>query len=342
MNIKDLAPTLGQPVPDTETLPDSNAAQNPDQAPQQAASGRDKHASSTDERLLPDADLQINRVRGMDADVTLHRRAVTAPKVPTREVDLHLKLNNALLTIDPLDFVLEQGRFLGRVEIDARKDVPQSAIDMRIEDIDLSQFKTAPMKAPPLAGSMAGRFKIQGSGGSIHKLASTADGAVSVVIPHGEINDAIAELTGINLTRGLGLLLAKNETRTSIRCSVVDFQARNGTLDAKTLFVDTTDVLIIGRGNVNLRSEALNLSVEGNSKKIRFTRLRSPITLKGTLSHPAVGLDVGKLSKQAAVATALGVLLTPVAAVIAFFDPGLAKNKDCVQLLSDADNPFQN
>ena len=72
-----------------------------------------------------------------------------------------------------------------------------------------------------------------------------------------------------------------------------------------------------------------DLALQGDPKKWRLLRLRSPITLHGTLLHPAVGIKADKLAEQVAVAAALSTLLTPVAAAIAFIDPGLAKNKDC-------------
>jgi AsmA family protein len=50
-------------------------------------------------------------------------------------------------------------------------------------------------------------------------------------------------------------------------------------------------------------------------------------------------IDAGKLAEQGAVATALGALLTPLAAVIAFVDPGLAKNKDCAASVAQAAEP---
>ncbi|MDP9082845.1 MAG: AsmA family protein [Pseudomonadota bacterium] len=333
LNIVDLAPTLGKP-------PGGTAAQAP-------AKGRPKKtspaagANATSGLLLPDADLQVNRVRGMDANVTYTAGAVKSPKVPMKKVSFHIVLNNGLLTIDPLSFVLTEGRFAGNVQIDARKEIPETSIDMHIDDVDLSQYKTAKMTEAPLSGSLIGRFKLHGGGSSVHKFASSADGTVSVVIPHGEINSAIAELTGINVTRGLGLLLAKSDTKASIRCGVMDFQAQGGTLGAKTLFIDTTDVLITGKGDVHFNSEELDLALQGKPKKLRLTRIRSPITIKGTLSHPAVGVDPGKLAEQGAVAAALGTLLAPVAAVIAFVDPGRAKNKDCVQSISDATEPLR-
>jgi AsmA family protein len=337
LNLIDLAPSLGQPAEATDTL------SGPKEPPDKKVSKKPKEIAPTPDGesgvksadwVLPDADLQVERVRGMDADVTYEAASVRAPKLHTTKVDFHLVLNNGILTLDPLRFVLDQGTFSGSVRIDAHSDVPQSAIDMRIANVDLGQFKTAKMTEAPLSGALMGRLKIQGSGGSIHKFASTADGAISIIIPSGNINEAMAELTGINVTEGVGLLLAKKDTQTAIRCSVIDFQAQDGTLNAKNLFVDTTDVLINGRGSVHLGDERLDLQIQGNPKKLRLTRIRAPITIKGTLSHPAIGVDAAKLAKQGAVATALGTLLTPLAAIIAFVDPGLAKNKDCAASLS--------
>jgi hypothetical protein len=292
--------------------------------------------------LLPDADLQVPRVRGMDADVTYTADNVDMPKFPMKNVSFHVLLDGGVISLDPLSFILDQGSFSGSVRIDARGNVPASAIDMRMADVNLAQFKTVKMTEPPLSGKLAGRVKVHGTGGSIHKFAAGADGGVSLIVPGGEVNQALAELTGINVTRGLGLLLTKNDAKTAIRCGVLDFQAQKGTLEAKTVFVDTTDVLITGRGDIDLNTEALNLSLRGEPKKLRFTRVRAPITLKGTLEHPSVGIDAGKLAEQGAVATALGALLTPFAAVIAFVDPGLAKNKDCAASVAQAGEPVSN
>lgn len=346
LNIVDLAPTLGHPAEKSDSLAASDAGPGSSATPSKTGKKSSRRKSDSDSKvnamLLPDADLQVNRVRGMDADVTYRAAAVSAPKVPMKEVSLHVILDNGRMTLDPLAFVLDQGKFAGNVHIDARGEVPETTIDMRMDDVDLSQFKTAAMKTAPLSGVLIGRIKVHGFGHSIHKLASSADGTMSFMVPNGEINEAIAELTGINVTRGLGLLLTKNETKTSIRCGVVDFEAQKGNLASKTFFIDTTDVLITGRGNVNLDSEALNLALQGDPKKLRLTRIRSPVTVKGTLEHPAVGVDAGKLAGQGAVAAALGTLLTPVAAVIAFIDPGRAKNKDCATSLADAGETIHN
>ena len=58
--------------------------------------------------------------------------------------------------------------------------------------------------------------------------------------------------------------------------------------------------------------------------------------LGGTLSKPKVGVNAGNAPGQAAAAAALGVLATPLAAVLAFIDPGLSKDADCSSLLAEA------
>jgi uncharacterized protein involved in outer membrane biogenesis len=337
LKLADLAPTLGQPAAPANTLsPSTSESAKPARHGKASPTAPPAPPAAPADRLFPDADLQVDRVRGMDADVTFHAKSVIAPKLPMREVDFHLVLTDGLLKLDPLSFVLDAGKFAGNVAIDARKDVPQTSIDMSIDDVDLSQFKGAKAKEPPLQGSMVGRLKVHGSGGSVHKLASTADGTMSIALPSGQMNEALAELTGVDVTKGLGLLLSQNQPDTQVRCGVLDFQAQNGTLDAKSVFIDTTNVLITGRGTVNLGDERLDLSLQGDPKKVRFFRLRTPITMHGTLLHPTVGVKAGNLLAQAGVATALGTLLTPFAAAIAFIDPGLAKNKDCAAVIAEA------
>jgi uncharacterized protein involved in outer membrane biogenesis len=343
LNIVDMAPALGAPATgkgDTLSAASIDATSKDSAAPTKPA----PKPTVTDyqklhDRLLPDSVLQVDRVRGMDADVRYAAGSVITPKIPLREVSLHLLLDKGVLTIDPLAFVLDRGKFTGTVKIDARKNLPESTIDMRMANIDLSQFKSAAMTSAPLTGSLEGRVRLTGGGDSVHKFASSAQGAISLIVPQGEIEAGIAELTGINVTRGLGLLLGEKNQKTAIRCSVMDFQAERGTLAEKTFFVDTTDVLINGRGDINLQDEKLNLELKGDPKHIRFTRVRAPITVGGTLAHPSVGVDVKKLAAQGTVAAALGTLLTPVAAVIAFIDPGLAKNKDCASALTQTTEP---
>jgi AsmA family protein len=324
LNIADLAPAVGSGLPVKQSMTAGGAGLSAAVAASQTG------------WLLPDADLQVNRVRGMDADVRFRAQSVVSAKVPLRHLQFHLILQDGVLNLDPLSFALPQGQMAGTVRINAAPAVPVSDIDMRLQNIDLAQLKGSSAKAPPLEGTMDGRIKLHGSGGSVHKFASSADGSLSIVVPHGQIRAALAELMGINVARGLGLLLTKNQQQSELRCGVAAFQAEQGHLYARTIVMDTTNVLVTGRGGVDLRNERLDVALQGNPKKFRLLHLHSPVKLEGTLENPKVGIDTEKTLLQAGEGTVLGVLLSPIAAVLAFIDVGLAKNADCSALLAQA------
>ena len=334
LNIADLAPAVGRGLPVKQSMTASGAGRSVDNTASKAQA--DAAAASQTGWLLPDADLQVNRVRGMDADVKFKAQSVVSAKVPLRHLQFHLILQDGVLNLDPLSFALPEGQMAGTVRINAAPAVPTSDIDMRLQNIDLAQFKGASANAPPLEGTMAGRIKLHGTGESVHKFASSADGSLSIVVPHGQIRAALAELMGINVARGLGLLLTKNQQQSELRCGVAAFQADQGHLYAKTIVMDTTNVLVTGHGGVDLRNERLDLALQGNSKKFRLLHLQSPVKVEGTLENPKVGIDAGKTLLQAGEGTVLGALLTPIAAVLAFIDVGLAKNADCSALLAQA------
>jgi uncharacterized protein involved in outer membrane biogenesis len=228
-----------------------------------------------------------------------------------------------------------EGKLVARVRLDATKDVPPVDVDLKFSDLQLSLLDHKVKGPAPMDGLVRARITVKGQGTSIHQVAATANGTVSAVLPHGTVRDSFAELTGIDLG-GLGLLMTKNMRETGIRCGVASFEARQGTLTAQSLVVDTDPVLITGDGAIHMDSESLDLAFRGHPKHVRLLRVRSPILVRGTLVHPSIDLQVHNSIAQTAEAVALGVLLTPLAAVFAFVDPGLAKDADCAALLAEA------
>jgi AsmA family protein len=107
-------------------------------------------------------------------------------------------------------------------------------------------------------------------------------------------------------------------------------------LQATNLVFDTEDVVITGKGSVNLGTEAYDLTIQGKPKKFRLLRLKSPIAIRGPLRKPDIGLESGNSITQTGIAAALSAVVAPLAAVLAFVDPGLAKDADCSALLAEA------
>ena len=321
LNYRDLGTLVGAPP--------RGARRTPLQAAQAAR-------LTAEHRFLPDATLNVGRIRAMDATVHYRADAVAAPNnLPLRKVSLDLTLDHGVLTFDPVSFTMPQGEVSGRVRLDARDAVPRTDLDLKVLNIRLEDlFKHT--GEPPLEGAFEARAVLHGYGDSVHKAASTADGAVSLVAPRGRIRKAFAELLGINVANGLGLLFTNDHSETGVRCAVADFKAVHGVLQARTFVVDTDVVQSVGQGTINLDTEALNLRLYGKPKQFRLFHLSAPVTVTGQLNGPKFGVQPGKAALQVAGSVALGAVFAPLAAILPFVDPGLAHDADCVGLVSEA------
>jgi uncharacterized protein involved in outer membrane biogenesis len=287
-------------------------------------------------RILPDARLDVGRIRSMDARVTFRATRIDAGKFPIDDLSFRLVLDQGLLTIDPLALTVSQGKLSGSVRIDARRATQVNAIDLRLTDARLGALVQSKDPNPPIEGGLWARARLTGTGDSVRAAAAHADGSVTGVMPGGAMRKTLANMLGINLDRTAFLLITRNKTDTPIRCAVADFQARDGVLTADRIVLDSDVVQVNGSGEVNLRDETLNLRLAGKPKKVSIVRLNAPITLAGPLDAPKIGVDVVHAIPQAAGAVALGVVAAPLAALLPFVEPGLVKNADCQALVGAA------
>jgi uncharacterized protein involved in outer membrane biogenesis len=289
-------------------------------------------------RLFPDTHLDVTRVRAMDAQVDYHAASVDAGKLNVRALRLDVGLDHGVLVVDPLDMTLPQGRLAGMIRIDARRTVPTEAMDIRLTNARLEHLIAVKNSSSPpaLEGGLYARARLTSVGDSVRSAAAHANGAVTLVIPNGAIRQTFAELMGIDATRAAFLLLTKSKKDTPIRCSVADFQARDGVLQLNRGVLDTGVVTVSGTGDVDLRQEALNLRFKGHPKKFELLRVRAPIDVKGTFVQPRIGVEIVKAVPQAVISTALGVVAAPLAAILPFVNPGFAKNADCGALTAEA------
>jgi uncharacterized protein involved in outer membrane biogenesis len=346
LNLADLGPTFGGRAPSaTEEAQESHATGHPSkQAVHHAlkkkvtheVTGKTASKAATSRFLFPTAKLQVNRLRGMDATLRYHADEIKAQTMPLRQVDLRLRLQHDVLRIDPFAFTLPEGELAGSAVIDVRHPIPTERLDVRLTHVQLAQFHSKGTTKPPFAGMLVGRLRMQGRGDSMHAFASTADGTLSIVVPHGEIEQAFAEFAGIDVARGLDLMLKKKQKETPVRCGIADFAAHDGIAKVKQVVFDTKPVIVTGLGDVDLRDERVHLQLTGAPKKFRLAVLRTPIEIRGTLRHPTIGIKGSKLLAQGAAATVLGAIGTPIAAIAAFVDPGLNKSADCRALIADA------
>jgi uncharacterized protein involved in outer membrane biogenesis len=293
-------------------------------------------SSGTPGKLLPDATLQVDRLRSMDGTLTYRAETVKANDLDIRAVRLGADLEAGVLDLNPVAFTFNRGTLNGTAKINATRDMPYSAIDFRLAGYPLESIVPAANGSTPISGRALGRVRLEGPGNSIHRFAAGSKGSLSLVVPNGEMRAAFAELLGINASAGLLKLLSGDQSTSPIRCAVADFNVSGGVARTQTFVIDTDVVLAKGSGSINLGEETLNLRIDGESKKPRLLRLWTPINVTGPLTGPRIGVDTGQVIAQGGLTAVLGAVVAPLAALFAFVDPGLAKDANCGALIAGA------
>jgi AsmA family protein len=283
--------------------------------------------------LLPDTVLHTERLNQMNADVAYAADSIRSQDFPLRGLVTHVVLQDGVLDLKPLSLAFSQGKLSGALKIDARQAVPVTTVDARITDIHMENFVKGAEK--PVSGMVEARAVLTGRGNTVHKVAASASGTATAVIPSGRIRHSLAEWMGINVLSALSLTLAGDQSDTGLRCGVVHFSASNGLLTSQSFIFDTDPVLVEGSGTLNLADETLDMRLQGKPKHFQFFRLRAPISISGKLDHPRLGVDAKPLVTQGALGAGLAVV-NPLAAIFAFLDPGLAKDANCAGLIGTA------
>jgi AsmA family protein len=295
--------------------------------------GGGKAAPVDSKYILPETVLHTERLRQTNAEVDYSAASINSRDFPLRSLDTHISVEGGVLNLKPLAFGFTQGKLSGSIRIDARKDVPVSSVDARITDIKAENFIKSADK--PIQGMLEARAVLTGTGNSVHATASSANGTFTAVVPSGGMRHSLAEWSGVDVLSALSLNLSGDTSNTQLRCAVASFGVKGGMMTAQQFVIDTDPVRVDGSGTIDLKDETLDFKLQGKPKNFQLLRLRAPITVKGSLAHPAIGVDAGAAIAQGGIGVALA-FVNPLAAVLAFIDPGLAKDANCGPLLAGA------
>lgn len=282
--------------------------------------------------LLPDTPLHIERLNQMDADIYYSVDDIRSEDFPLRGLTTHILLKGGVLNLKPLSFDFPQGKLTGSLKLDAHDpELPVTSVDARLTGIEIANFIKSAEK--PVAGRLEARAVLTGKGNSVHKVGATANGTFTTVIPSGQIRESLANWMGINVLNAL--LLSGDNANTNVRCAVAHFGAKDGVLTSQQFVFDTEPVLVQGAGVINLGRELIDMRIQGKPKDFQLFRLRAPITVTGKLASPDLGVGVGAVVTQGAIGLGLGAI-NPLAAILAFIDPGLADDANCGALIATA------
>lgn len=303
---------------------------NPSTAANETASDaqrREAAARHDRQRVLPDTAFKLDKLRVMDADVRLQAERIDAPKLPLEKMSAHLRLDSGVLKLEPLDFSAAGGTIASRITLDARNPVIDTIAVADVRGLQLGKLFPTVQITQKGTGLLAGAVALKAKGNSVAEMLGNADGNIGLVMGPGHVSNLLVELAGLDVAESLKYLIDKDR-QIPLRCAYADFNIEGGQMGARALAFDTTDTVIFGQGNIDLREERIDMRLVPQPKDKSPVSLRVPLKIGGTFKDPAFHPEAGPLILRGAAAVAL-YSVAPPAALLALIETGPGENIDC-------------
>ncbi len=315
LDFDDLAGFIGAP-PKTGAGESANAEQKAEAA-----------ALAAKPTVLPDTPYDLSKLRAMDADVKWKAQRINSPKLPLDDMDAHLKLDDGLLRLEPLNFGVAGGDIRSTIRMDARKPTIATQLKASIRKVQLGGLFPDAKLAEQASGGISGEIDLAGTGNSIAAMLGSSDGKVAVGMGRGHIGNLIMELAGLDVAESLKFLFT-GDRQIPLRCAWGDFGVHRGLMTSQQMAFDTTDTLVLGEGTIDLKQEKLDLLLRPRPKDISILALRSPLRIGGTFKDPSFRPDFKALGIRGAIALTLGSIAPP-AALLATIETGPGEDSNC-------------
>ena len=286
------------------------------------------HANASG-RLLPDHPYDLERLRGMDADVSLRAQRVIAPKLPLDSMLAHLLIKDGVVQLDPLDFGAAGGRIQSQIRLDASRAVIATTAKIKLRKLDLGMLLPTVKLTRSGMGRINANANLKGTGNSIAKMLATSDGRVAVGMGEGQISHLLMAYAGLNIAEILKIKIAGDQN-IPIRCAMGDFNAHQGIWTVNAFVFDTAHTIVRGSGNIDLREEQFDLLFKARPKERSLLSLRAPLHVRGSFQHPSVRPDFKALGVRG-IAVAVLAAVAPPAAELALIEYGGGKDSDCLK-----------
>ncbi len=289
-------------------------------------------------RVLPNDPISLPKLNVADVHLKYRAGRIEGRSQPLDNMRADLNIVNGEVKLTPLAFGLGKGQITSTIDLAEQGQGVKANVATDFQRIDIGRL-LASAGAGQGAGIIGGRAVIQGTGRSFAEILGHGNGELKLYMGSGgNLSALLVDLSGLEF--GNALLSALGvPSRTKINCLITDLTLQQGLATMRTMFLDTDEARTVGKGTLSFYNEALGLQLNTDPKHFSVGTLNAPINITGTFAAPHVRPDVAVVAEKAGAAIALGVVLTPLAALLPTIQLGTGEDGACSGALRGAQTP---
>jgi AsmA family protein len=317
-------------------------AAEPKPPPQQAAVRK--------ERVFPAEPLPLEGLKTLDGDIELRVEQILGLAVSISRFSIRVDLENGNLSAQPFQCVLGGGKVNGGLTLRTREKEPSFLCRLKLDQLEVASLLKDLGTKEMLEGKIDAEIDLNGKGKSIAEWMAGLNGRALLTMGKGRLQDKYLDTLGADLARSILRLInpfKKNEDFTPLNCLVSGFGVKDGLAVCSALVLDTPQMGLGGAGDIDLKTEKLNLSIHPSPKKgegggsvgnvsLSLGELTKPFKLGGTLAHPSLAIDTTQALTTVGKAVGGVVLLGPAGVLAALANTEPTDPNACLTAIQSA------
>ena len=270
-----------------------------EKAKQTGSTGAPASETMSAKKVFPSDPLPLAGLKAADMVLQFKTGALITRNLTINDLDLTLKLNNGKLQIAPLSARVAGGGLKANIGLDA------SSGNTALWDHTVEFRQIEPGQLPGirekqlLSGAKTDiTSKGKGFGASVSAIMAGLDGNLLIRTGKGRITSRTLQSDAANaLLNSLTLLNPSmgRQDASALECAVINFAIKDGIAVADNgIGIATGKMNVLGAGNINLKTEALDIGITPRAKPgagLGAGQLAGLVRLGGTLAAPRARTD---------------------------------------------------
>jgi AsmA family protein len=253
-------------------------------APPKPTSVEELRVAASEAAGQTDRVLSARFLRRFDASIDVEAREVLSGADRLAGGELHLKLKEGRLDLDPAIVNVPGGSLRLSMSYDLKESEIDFAATASVERFDYGIIARRMGRGDDIRGLFSLNLKLAGKAPSLNTLMQKASGSIDLAVWPTELRSGIFNLWSVNMVLRL-LPLFDPGGESQVNCVVGRLDLRDGQLDDDKIIIDTTALRIRGTGHANLVTEELDFVFRPRAKGVALFRLQTPLRVGGTLTE---------------------------------------------------------
>ncbi|WP_018987269.1 AsmA family protein [Methylophilus methylotrophus] len=274
----------------------------------------------------PEQPIDLSALKALNAQGNIRIGWLKYGKTEAKNLNIGLKAQDGLASLDPLNLDVYQGTMRGSVKLDARA-TPAVAIQQNLQNIAVGPMLVDTINNDMLSGNGNLNLNVTAQGTTVTALKKSlggsvdlrmADGAVKGFDLAGTIRDAKGKL---NLLKGQSNANADNSKKTDFSELTATFNIKNGVAHNDDLAMKAPVFRLTkgeSKGDIDIGKEQINyvakptlvnsLKGQGGKDAEQLGSIGVPVKITGTFAAPKFAIDMAALGQALAKSAALDAL----------------------------------